>query len=918
MALRDGLVALTSLLSIVAAQTTISTDNFQAVLAADSQVLRSLKPTSQDSFDFSPADVFSSRNGDGNYHTGDITFRYRSGTSGSWQTGNSAAQRAPVTETPSNGALASANLGPSLADSGASLNVTRRWIDVDGDLGLEFTLTNVAADSVEIGSLGMPVEFNNIFTGRTETDTRDKCVLLDPYIGLHAGYVQATRLTGTGPNLVVTPLTADTKFEAWRFLPETSTEPLYYQSQTYEGNYEWQVLTKAWAENEWSGVDPWNEPTSATLEPGANITVGLRFSLAASAPEIEETVESTGTPLAVGIPGYILPTDVVGRLFLHTSNDSVESITSTPSGAFTFSEPRTFDGGVEYQLTPASSAWGRVRVNINYASGKTQAVHYRITKPAPQAVADLGSFLTTEQWFADQSDPFGRANSIITYDREANAPVLQDNRAWIAGLSDEGGAGAWLAAALKQAVQPAAAEVAKLETFVADVVWGTLQVSTPGDTQYAVRKSVFYYDPAALPDYEYSTDIGWNTWSAWNKEAAYATDRAYDYVHVAGLYWGLYRAGRAAPDALTRNLTAQDYLLRAQETVASMMRTGGGGGHSVSYWDVGLMGETVFGHILEDLKAEGLAEQASALEADMKTRAELWATQEDPFGSEMAWDSTGQEGVYYWTKYFGDTASADKTINSIIGYMPTVAHWGWNGNARRYWDFIYGGKLQRLERQIHHYGSGLNSLPLLSHYRSSPAASDSSSFYLLRVGHAGNQAALSNIDADGFAAAAFHSWPDTLRWDAYSGDYGPNFLGHALGGATFLAQRHAVYGWTAFGGNLVAEGEGDAETVTVTPKDSGRRRVYVAPLGVYVQVDAGVVEEFRYSPAAKKLVVGVKGDGGYGEVASKAILTLEQNAEVEGVGAVNVTTEGLERSKGGWVLDLSNGEVHEVEFGVAG
>lgn len=82
-------------------------------------------------------------------------------------------------------------------------------------------------------------------------------------------------------------------------------------------------------------------------------------------------------------------------------------------------------------------------------------------------------------------------------------------------------------------------------------------------------------------------------------------------------------------------------------------------------------------------------------------------------------------------RYFNDTASADKTIGSIIAYMPTVAHWGWNGNARRYWDFIYGGKLQRLERQIHHYGSGLNALPLLAAYRSDPDAAD---LHLLRVG----------------------------------------------------------------------------------------------------------------------------------------------------------------------------------------
>ena len=55
------------------------------------------------------------------------------------------------------------------------------------------------------------------------------------------------------------------------------------------------------------------------------------------------------------------------------------------------------------------------------------------------------------------------------------------------------------------------------------------------------------------------------------------------------------------------------------------------------------------------------------------------------FGSEMAWDSTGQEGVYVWSKYFNDTTTATNVINSIMAYQPTVAHWGYNGNARRYW-----------------------------------------------------------------------------------------------------------------------------------------------------------------------------------------------------------------------------------------
>jgi Family of unknown function (DUF5695) len=30
------------------------------------------------------------------------------------------------------------------------------------------------------------------------------------------------------------------------------------------------------------------------------------------------------------------------------------------------------------------------------------------------------------------------------------------------------------------------------------------------------------------------------------------------------------------------------------------------------------------------------------------------------------------------------------------------------------------------------------------------------------------------------ASVAFHSFPSTLKWDPYSGDYGPNFFGHAF------------------------------------------------------------------------------------------------------------------------------------------
>ena len=156
--------------------------------------------------------------------------------------------------------------------------------------------------------------------------------------------------------------------------------------------------------------------------------------------------------------------------------------------------------------------------------------------------------------------------------------------------------------------------------------------------------------------------------------------------------------------------------------------------------------------------------------------------------------------------------------------MPTVAHWGWNGNARRYWDFLYAGdiKFARCEREIHHYGSGLNALPLLADYHTRDDPQSEAAFYDLRVGYGGTSGPLSSINQDGFAAASFHSFPDTLAWDGYSGDYGPNFVGLALGSGAYLVQDRDV-GLVSYGGVLAS----DDTTVTVHTRDSARRKAFI-------------------------------------------------------------------------------------------
>lgn len=857
----------------------LATRRFAAELVRDAQVLVSLRPAGRatgppPSFDYLPRDRLSSRARNGQHHWGDVLLRYRlvaadgkASASPSWIDVSSVAARKPVTaastpeaRSPQDVAtnitvLAAADLAATLSSPRLPLSIVREWLDVDGDLGVRFRIaygagaspptTAAEQSALQIGGLGFPAVANSIFTGRSPEDVQTLCSLVDPYVGMDAGFLRVAPVSGRAdtPLLLVTPLPGTaTPLAAYRNLDEPAAgrdgDPTNaYGTQTFEGLYAWEAVTAAWDVREWrpggaavAGVlgstngAPWNAGVAGnrsapvTLRPGASADFGLRFTLAPGGHEAVDAAlrrPDVDLPVVRGVPGYVLPqTGLAGQLFVWAPRGTARiGVAVHPEGALRVAQRRAeakggAEGPLEYTVTPNSTAWGRVRVELTYhgaasghSTGTLQTVHYYVTKPAPEAVGEAGRFWTTRQLLNDSADPFGRSApgtaAILTYDAEARDVVRQDARVWIAGLSDEAGAGSYLAAAAKQAVQPDARELAVLVPFVDRVLWGVVQdngtAAAAGDA-FAVRKSVFYYDPAAVqtPPY-YAPSIDWTSWTSWTRAQARATDR------TAPWQWYLRQAAATARRAFARSPTT--------------------GAPLAEHADDGLMGETVLAALLADLQREAaepgagtgagtgadawpaaFAAAAAAIERLMRARVRRWAAAAVPFGSEMGWDSTAQEGVYAWAARFGagrgaggTSTNAAQAVQTVLGFTPAVPHWAWHANARRYWDNVYGGKLRHIERQVHHYGSALNGLVLLgggmASASSSPshcAASCPSSAFLLRLGYAGVVAPLTNIAPDGFASASFHSRPDTLAWDAYSGDYGPGFLGMVLGAGAFV------------------------------------------------------------------------------------------------------------------------------------
>ena len=199
---------------------------------------------------------------------------------------------------------------------------------------------------------------------------------------------------------------------------------------------------------------------------------------------------------------------------------------------------------------------------------------------------------------------------------------------------------------MKEFGQPKKDEIARFEEFIDGVLWGNLQYSE-GPRQYGVKKSLFFHDPAALPEFVYDSRINWGSWTSWNKAAAESVNRAYDYPHVVAAYWAMYRIARNYQGLVTHH--SWDWYLSQAFQTANYLGTHNNIGNSRD----GLMDGTIFLLLLDDLKREDWRPQAAALEGQLKAHADDWSRRTLPYGSEMAWDSTGQEEIYGVAKYFG-------------------------------------------------------------------------------------------------------------------------------------------------------------------------------------------------------------------------------------------------------------------------
>ena len=854
---------------------------------------------------------------------GDATFHARLAGAGAWASwashGASPVPAGGCSALPCRAYLSFAKKAP--------FSVLREWErGPQGALRLAFKVTNRGTAPLEIGGVEIAMPFAWA-AGSSAGDLAS--TFCDPAVTGEHGFATVTRLSGKREVLMITTGVDAARCKAGKPGCRTSLEAWdVYTGKAGGGSGgiggigSWLSHTKAFAA-EWANASkPWLPATSLVLGAGEARDYVVLFSVAADVRSKDAALTQANTAVAHGVPGYILGTDMSSAALLVKPPAGVKLLsatTDTPAALKLGALSTTGDGGWVHVPVQAV-ADGRPRVTLRYSDDSEQVINYRTLPPFDQHMDTYGRFQADTAFFAAE-DPFRRSPSFMPWDRELNAAVLDDPAPFAVGLSDDAGAGANAGFASKMRYRPTQHELEKLDLYINSTLWGKeldgagVPVSLQDHSSHGIRSSMFWVplpttNETGEPGYNYPAKdfTGW----MWDRARGDSLGRAYNYPHQTTSYWAMYHALRDN-DKLTASQPWQWYLNQAAHTIAGMWQ------QARWYSQQGLMVGSVFKAILQDLIAEkhplaktvrdimynrtlvgvtyyspgscsqhgntqcpcmnctyGTGNTTTDCPAEPHSRKITkytcisWAANPFPFGSEFAFDTTGQEEDYVWGRYFGTTSAdrdgadsadgggggatradalANLTLAAVLAYVPSTPHWAYNGAAWSVCD------VNPCERLAGHYRTTLNAIPLLEEYYRNP-----DDLYLLAPAIGAASLHMATIDANGAASMGFHLSPKHLKLHRYSGDFGLGLFGHVqLAASVFVL--HPIHGPQCYLCDATASATLGPNVTTIVPRDSIRRRVFIEPLGVLVEVMAGVLSSVSVATSARTFSLQLLDDG---------------------------------------------------------
>jgi hypothetical protein len=591
---------------------------------------------------------------------GELMFTYKLG-SGSWLQALTSKSSDARTVTQSGNTINVTYQNSANSTGIKNFKVDESYSLVSDYLKWQITVTNTSTQTLEIGDFGLPLPFNEFFTGGNNEEIYETRTISHAFIGNNSSYLVAQRPSGIGPSLLMVPDTttgAGLEYQDnWRVEEHPGSMWAADQGGYAKGLNVYYIHSNVIKSNG-RGYLP---STSLVLAPGASKTYAFKFFKAADEYAVQERLYSEGMIDFNVVPGMIVPTNQTAKFDLHTSKAITSVSAQYPSETTITSLGTTGTDHKLYQMT--MSHLGQNNITVTYGSGEKTVLQFYAIEPIDTALQRHATFMVNNQ----QWNVPGDIRDKVFDDWMMQTKAKRNNFAGYWGWGDDWGLTHGQFLAEKNTITPVASEVTAVDNYLETAVWTNLM--NGHHTDYLVPDFLMA-QPNTTPTY-----------------------RGYAYPHIYNTYFSMYKIAKLYPNLVTYKNPKNTYLLRAYNIFKALYDG------PVSYnWDTGLMGEMTTPDIIKALQEEGYTTQANDIISKMATKYSNFSANAYPYGSEYSYDNTGEESVYMLAKMNNNNTIKGK-INAKTrasrGHMPIWYYYAdpVTITGDNWWNFQYSTSL---------------------------------------------------------------------------------------------------------------------------------------------------------------------------------------------------------------------------------
>jgi len=587
---------------------------------------------------------------------GELMFTYRLGT-GAWNTAWTSKSADGRTQSQSGNTVTVSYQNSSNSNGIRNFKVDETYSLTGGALQWSIKVTNTSTQTLEIGDFGLPLPFNEYWSGGNGEEIYETRVLNHSFVGNNSSYITVQRPSGIGPFLLMVPdSTTGAGFEyqdRWRIEEHPGSMWAMEQGGWTEGLNVYYIHSNVIKSTN-RGYLP---NTSLTLTAGASKTYTFKFFKVANDAAVKDVLYNEGLIDVSVIPGMIVPTNQTAKFDLHTAK-TITSITAQYPSETTITSLGTVGTNHKiYQLT--MSHLGQNNITVNYGNGEKTVLQFYAIEPIDAALQRHSTFMVNSTQWNVPGDIRDKAFDDWMMDTKSKRNVF--NGYW--GWGDDWGLTHGQFLAEKNVQTPIASEISAVDAYLETTIWTNLMNG--------------HHTDYLIPDF---------LMPAPNTTPTY---RGYAYPHIYNTYFSMYKIADLYPNLITYKNTKQTYLLRAYNIFKALYD-----GPVAYNWNTGLMGELTTPELIKALQNEGYTSQAQDIMNKMATKYNNFANTKYPYGSEYNYDNTGEEAVYTLAKMNNNTTIKSKIntkTRAARGQMPVWYYYAdpVTITGENWWNFQY-------------------------------------------------------------------------------------------------------------------------------------------------------------------------------------------------------------------------------------